>query len=66
MTSVDLSSSPTDDEVIIDISSSATEIDIEQLKIMFQLARIDDTNNNKSSEIKAKSDQIKKLVCRVT
>ncbi|CAF3141700.1 unnamed protein product [Rotaria sp. Silwood2] len=43
MTSIDLSPPSTDDDVIIDISSSTTEeIDREQLKLKFRLALIDD------------------------
>ncbi|CAF1591790.1 unnamed protein product [Rotaria magnacalcarata] len=61
---VDLLSSSTDDEVVIEINSSATEIDMEQLKEKFQLARIDDIENKKPAEIKTKSDQIKRLLCK--
>ncbi|CAF1433590.1 unnamed protein product [Rotaria sordida] len=65
MTSIDLSPPSTDDDVIIDISSSTTEeIDREQLKLKFRLALIDDVDNKKTSEIKAKSDQIRKLLCQ--
>ncbi|CAF3221229.1 unnamed protein product, partial [Rotaria sp. Silwood2] len=65
MTSIDLSPPSTDDDVIIDISSSTTEeIDKEQLKLKFRLALIDDVDNKKTSEIKAKSDQIIKLLCQ--
>lgn len=46
-------------------SLSGTETDVEQLKIKFQFARIDDIDNKKekkNTEIKAKSDQIKRLL----
>ncbi|CAF1018582.1 unnamed protein product [Rotaria sordida] len=57
MTNVDLSPTSRDDDVIIDISSSTTEeINREQLKLKFRLALIDDVDNKKTSEIKAKSD----------
>ncbi|CAF1219375.1 unnamed protein product [Rotaria sordida] len=57
MTNVDLPPTSRDDDVIIDISSSTTEeIDREQLKLKFRLALIDDVDNKKTSEIKAKSD----------
>ncbi|CAF4046904.1 unnamed protein product [Rotaria sordida] len=57
MTNVDLSPTSTDDDVIIDISSSTTEeINRERLKLKFRLALIDDVDNKKTSEIKAKSD----------
>ncbi|CAF4586328.1 unnamed protein product, partial [Rotaria sp. Silwood2] len=52
MTSIDLSPPSTDDDVIIDISSSTTEeIDREQLKLKFRLTLIDDVDNKKNNEL---------------
>lgn len=64
MTSIDLSPSSTEDELVVDISSPPTIIDKEKLKLKFQLACIDDVDNKKRMEIKAQSDQIKQLLCK--
>ena len=63
MASDSLSLSLTDDDQVINVSPPATPtINKEQLKLMFKLATIDDAENKKRHEIKAKIDEIKKVI----
>lgn len=63
MASNNLSSSPTANNLIIDLSSPATQtIHKEQLKLKLKLAVIDDIENKKRHEIRDKTDEIKRLL----
>ena len=67
MASDSLSLSSTDDDQVINVSPPATStVNKERLKLMFKLAIIDDVENKKRHEIKAKIDEIKKLLNRRT
>ena len=67
MASDSLSLFSTYDDQFVNVSPPATPtVNKEQLKLIFKLATIDDVENKKRHEIKAKIDEIKKLLSRRT
>ncbi|CAF4794284.1 unnamed protein product [Rotaria sp. Silwood1] len=63
MASPNLSLSSTDDDILVDITSSSTStLHKEQLKSKFKLAIIDDIEKKTRNEIKEKAEEIKKLL----